>query len=71
MVRTWDLWADLWAEPVHFLVHVLTCSAKLPLPTAVFSRLEGKGLKPDTARTYIQAVGGIRCAGAHGERAGW
>lgn len=25
----------------------------------VFTRLEGKGLKPDTARTYIQAVGGI------------
>jgi cullin-associated NEDD8-dissociated protein 1 len=34
----------------------------------VFTRLEGKGLKPDTARTYIQAVGGIRCGRPAGEQ---
>ena len=34
----------------------------LPSPAAVFARLESKGLKQDTARTYIQAVGAIRLA---------
>jgi len=42
------------------------CHALMPISRApaVFTRLEGKGLKPDTARTYIQAVGGIRCVPA-------
>jgi hypothetical protein len=29
----------------------------------VFARLESKGLKQETARTYIQAVGGVRLVG--------
>ncbi|KAI3438734.1 hypothetical protein D9Q98_001153 [Chlorella vulgaris] len=35
------------------------------LCTAVFARLESKGLKQETARTYIQAVGGVSKSVGH------
>ena len=51
-------------------------AAALPPPSlddlcdSVFGRLEGQALKQEAARTYIQAVGAIRCTAGWSRRAG-